>query len=757
MNRDANRGRVSLCTLLALVLAVTASAATAPSSNSRLEWQGQTATMTATPDGAFVLHGPFGERQIGAQAYVVHTASPLFDGLFAMAQDDLRQDSVAAIRDDAFDHGQPIPCACFETGAKWHYVWTRDLAYSVDLGLWRFDPQRTKASLLFKLSDVREPSAPAGLYPMQDTGSGGSWPISTDRIVWLLGAQHVHDPVFDEQVRRALNDTLAQDRQYVFDTAFGLYRGETSFLDWREQSYPEWTANNVVFIAQSFALSTNVLHYQALHLAAELASAHGDARAADYQTQADALKQAINRYFWRADRSEYMSYIGGDGMPIEAYDLLGVSLAITSGVADPDRARQALAHYPTWPAGSPVIWPERADQPIYHNRAIWPFVSAYALRAARAVNDPERIAHELRSLMRGAALAGSNMENFELTRQVAHVDDGKLSGPVVDSPRQLWSVAGYLDMVIEGVFGVSDDSHIEPKLPVSLVPMLFGDKDRISLQSRDLNITLRLPAEIHGNILVADGSTQTRHGNDIEILLKAIQVDALPLRSDAPLYAPATPAAPTVSENGNRWEIRMPGKGTLYVNGQSLPAIDGVASVSKLPTQQCFSVTRMNKLGVESLPSASVCKGDTASLGGMWPRAWTAPSDGYFQVALNYDNDHGPINTGITAAVKQLQVRCDGGDIQNLPIVMPHSVGTQLSTTGTFTAHAGAHCRFALKQGYNMSFLSHFAHYTPNESGPVKSGAGQGGMDGPLNDAHIEELLITPIHTITATTMSTHP
>ena len=51
----------------------------------------------------------------------------------------------------------------------------------------------------------------------------------------------------------------------------GLYRGETSFLDWREQTYPAWTRDNVVFIAQSFALSTNVLHYEALQLAAKLA------------------------------------------------------------------------------------------------------------------------------------------------------------------------------------------------------------------------------------------------------------------------------------------------------------------------------------------------------------------------------------------------------------------------------------------------------------------------------------------------------
>ena len=66
----------------------------------------------------------------------------------------------------------------------------------------------------------------------------------------------------------------------------GLYRGETSFLDWREQSYPRWTANDVGFIAQSFALSTNVLQYRALRLGERLARERGDARAQEYASQA---------------------------------------------------------------------------------------------------------------------------------------------------------------------------------------------------------------------------------------------------------------------------------------------------------------------------------------------------------------------------------------------------------------------------------------------------------------------------------------
>jgi hypothetical protein len=715
-------------------------ASTAPAWHDGLDWHGVHVGISRDARDGYTLAWPYGQRLIAAQPLSTETASPLFDGLFAMAQDDLKQDSVGAIRDGAFDHGQPIPCQCFETGLKWPYVWTRDLSYAIDLGLWRFDPTRSRNGLKFKLSGVRVASAAQGAdpkpyLPMQDTGSGGSWPISTDRVVWFLGARHLlDDPAFAGDVYKALGDTLAQDHQYAFDATFGLYRGETSFLDWREQSYPAWTADAVVFIAQSFALSTNVLHYQALQLAATLADEHHDAKAAaGYRADAAALKAAINAHFWRADRGMYMSYIGGDGTPYDTYDLLGIALAIDSGVAGGERARQTLANYPTWPAGSPVIWPERSDQPIYHNRAIWPFVSAYALRAARLTDQPARIAHEIESVMRGAALYGSNMENYELLTQGQHLDEGKLSGPVVNSPRQLWSVAAYLAVVTEGVFGLDEDGRVAPKLPASLLPMLFGVQRSIALHLSDRTIVLQLPEKIAGNLLVAD-RTRTQ-GTTTTVTLKAVQVPDAPLRTDAPLYAPIAPAAPRVRADGDGWRITTDGKVRLYLNGRVHGDIDGSARLAPQPGLACLSTTRVGAHGLESLHSPETCVGETAKIAGAWPRAWTASADGSYRVALDYANDHGPINTGITAAVKMLQISCDGSAEQRLPIVMPHSVRTQQSTWGTITAKAGSTCHFDLDDGFNMSYLAHFAHYT----------GGVGGRSGPLNRADVHDLLIAPL------------
>jgi hypothetical protein len=670
----------ALCALL-----VAPSLASAAAWHDSLTWRAQGARVTVRLDGKYVLRSPVGERVIAAQRWRVHTASPLFDALFAMAQEDLDRDSVDAITDAAFERGRPIPCRCFIAGKEWPFVWTRDVSYSIDLGLWRLDPARARASLLFKISPPRASPAPRGLYVMQDTGSGGSWPISTDRVVWFLGARHLRgDPAFADTVYQALSATLAQDRRYVFDSRIGLYRGETSFLDWREQSYPAWTAHDVVFIAQSYALSTNVLHYQALRLAAAMARQRGQQAAATrYTHQARSLERAINTRFWRQDRGLYMSYIGGpvDPEPFDAYDLLGLDLAITSGVADAQRAKESLEHYPAWPAGSPVIWPERRNQPIYHNRAIWPFVSEYTLRAARRIGDPALIALEVRSLMRGAALYASNMENYSLLSQSTHVP-GKLGGPVVDSPRQLWSVAGYLDMVLRGIFGVEDDGRIAPALPASLMPMLFGTERRIRLDLDGREIVLDRPAATDGGPLLVAGRIQ-HHGNATEVQLVAAAAGAAPPPMSAPMY-PATPPAPRL------------------------------------------------------ITAAGI--GPAARVGGSWPRHWRASHRGGYVAWLDYSNRTGPINTGITAAVKRLEVRCAGNARQVLPIVMPQSEDWQASTTVRFTANAGAWCSFRLLQGFNMSDLAGFARYTG--AGPA---AANGGATGPLDGARIRALRIAPL------------
>ena len=535
----------------------------------------------------------------------VRSGNLAFDALFALAGHEMKLDAVKEIRDGNYNGGAAIPCDCFETGEKWHYVWTRDLSYAADLGLAMLDPQRVRNALLFKLSGWRAgiPQAPHvtgtndGLQVVQDTGSGGSWPVSTDRITWAFAAEEVlrtlppaERAAFADEALHALSNTLDNDRVAAFDRATGLYTGEESFLDWRDQSYAKWIPDDLASMASSKALSTNVGHYKALTVAAQLAREQGDkTRAARYDGWARDLKHAINTRLWLDDAGMYSSLTAAhfDGAPMYKFDWLGQSLAIVTGVADGARAKRILANYPHGPMGAPVIWPQQQDMPVYHNRAMWPVVTAYGLRAAIAGRNVAVADAAYDTLMRGAALNLSNMENLEwLTGQPLLLDEAhpNLIGPVINSKRQLWSVGAYLGMVIRGVFGLSttkDGIEVAPFVTAKLRGGVLATGDDVTLHDLRLrghavNVRLRLPpvppAEASGYYaierILVDGkpagrlipwSTLGAH-SDIDVQLGALvkgdtairRVGADPYEETPAVFGPREPRIDNVARAGGR-------------------------------------------------------------------------------------------------------------------------------------------------------------------------------------------------------------
>lgn len=528
----------------------------------------------------------------------LRTGHDLFDALFALALDEAREDSVASIEDWGFDEGRPMTCpsgGCFETGRLWRYVWTRDTSYAVDLGLGALDPQRALNSMLFKLSERR---GGGGEELVQDTGTGGSYPVSTDRVVWALGASALLPSLegearasFADRAYGALLRTTRRDRDVAFDEARGLYRGETSFLDWREQSYPASTADDTAAIAESEALSTNVLHLHALRLTARLARARGEAaQASAVEAEADALVARIREVFWDDARGELRAFTPGelDRAAVTRVDLLGTSLAILEGVVTPEEGRRALSRYPHFERGAPVFAPEQQYTAIYHNRAEWPFVTAYELLAAREARAYEVMTHAARTLVRSAALSLSNLENFEVPSGLPYVEDGAYSGPVVNSQRQLWSVAGYLAFVTRGLFGVrptDEGLELDPRVPVALYREHLDGASRLTLEAwpvrgtggerRAVSVILEVPelagatsgalvpsevrvdgARVEGPIPWASLGAESR----IEVTLRVSASEAGTMNVVDPsdwraVYGPRTPAITALSVEGGHLRV----------------------------------------------------------------------------------------------------------------------------------------------------------------------------------------------------------
>lgn len=324
-------------------------------------------------------------------------------------------------------------------GANWSTVWTRDIAYAAALGAAIAAPGACRASLE---SRVR------GGIILQDTGTGGGWPVSTDRVSWALGAWAVYAVTGDRDwlafSAKALQNTLAQDAAVLPPTL--LRTGETSFLDWREQSYPDWMSP--ADIGATYAFGTNVVHYAARLILARMLRLLGRAEEAhSYAAEAAALGAEINKKFWNPATKSYGMVCGNIGWLDERTDTLATALAVLCGLAG-DHASAALAALPRTPYGTPVFAPYKASvKAAYHNRAVWPFVEAYLLLARAEVQDTAGAARSMAALLRAATLNGTNKENL-------NAETGNAADTLLNSDRQLWSVAGMLGMFYHGLFGL---------------------------------------------------------------------------------------------------------------------------------------------------------------------------------------------------------------------------------------------------------------------------------------------------------------
>lgn len=650
----------------------------------------------------------------------------LTDALFALALEEARQNAVSEISDAAFSEAQA--CECYQTGELWNWVWTRDIAYATELGLAWVDPERAANSLLFKLSELK---GGGQLQIVQDTGTGGSYPVSTDRVTWARGAMAVLNildhPELEAAAIEAMRNTAAIDRIYAQDPSDGLYRGETSFLDWREQSYPNWVADNVVHIGMSKSLSTNLNH---LFLLRSLEELTGD----DHQSAE--LEQAIKTHFWDGER--YRSRIGPplDGSLSVQEDLLATSLAVLDLGDHPE----SLSLYPFGAYGPPVIWPQQQFVPIYHNRAIWPFVTAYSVLASRRADNAASLQAGLDSLVRGAALNLSHMENFELATGSNWLDDGDYSGPIVNSRRQLWSVAGFLGAIGHGVFGLEGNKGELTGDPILPPGQWF--EEGATLRVRGLTL------EVGGQRLSSGSFTEVKEDSWTD------------------LFGARAPEV-SMSSSGNTIELSLSAEEgaqvDVYRDGQLIVSDAGGSFGETRNSPTCYTaVARLIHAGP---PSEPICwwgedyryiqttpASAFSAEGGAWSTGhgrghyenWGAPGDtlrftvtpnntGNHLLQVVYGNGSNGTDTGITSAVKQVQVVDEDGTVVSQGVLLMPQRGDWSnwgdSSFVSATLTAGQTYTVIIEDGFNMSHLDHYTDYT----------GGPGGGESPYNYVNISE------------------
>ncbi|MGN6294108.1 MAG: alpha-L-rhamnosidase-related protein [Chitinophagaceae bacterium] len=372
---------------------------------------------------------------------------PLPDALYNMALEEM----VKAVEPDS----------TFRTGKEWAGVWTRDVSYSIILSMAHLQPEVARYSLMRKVNKKKK--------IIQDTGTGGAWPISTDRMIWAAAAWELYKVTGDngwlKEAYTVIKNSIEDDLQNIYDKETGLVKGESSFLDWREQTYPKWMQPADIFESEN--LGTNAVHYQANTVASRMAALLNDQQAADkYKTIAGRIKKAINEKLWLPSQKYYAQYLYGrkNKLVSPRAEALGEALCVVFGIADEEKLKQLVAHTPVTPYGVSCIYPQIPNIPPYHNNAVWPFVQAYWLWAGAMAGNEESVMESISAIYRPAALFATNKENFV-------AENGDYSGTQINSSNMLWSLSGNISIVHRILFGIQfeeDKLVFRPFVPQAL-------------------------------------------------------------------------------------------------------------------------------------------------------------------------------------------------------------------------------------------------------------------------------------------------
>lgn len=587
------------------------------------------------------------------------------------------------------------PDTTLRTGKEWAGVWTRDVSYSIILSMAALQPEASMISLMKKVN-------PSGQI-IQDTGSGGAWPISTDRMVWVLAAWEVYKVTGDKEWLKKVYPialrSLEKDAKTIWSDK-GLVKGETSFIDWREQSYPKWM--QTVDISQSEAMGTNVMYAAALKAVSDMAGILGNKKVAEeYATKSADLAARIDETFYMPDKGYYGMYTYGRDNKIlnPRAETLGESLAILYDIAPESRQKEISQNNPTTPFGTAIFYPQIADMPSYHNNALWPFVGSYwTLAQAKAGNEPG-VVEGIGAIFRPAALFCTNKENFNL-------DNGDIYTEL-NSSNMLWCLSGNIALtqqILMGIHFEPDGLRIQP-----FVPEVFGEDRTLSnfpYRGARLNITVKGygdkvktltlngksldPAKVIPAKLLAKGG-------DIEVQMTNEPIAPMTINRQANKKAPLTPIAwLEINGEGNelfplqnllRWNpIEYIGEYIVLKDGKEVgrthetqwaatePGEWQVIGVAGDGTQSFASEPRGNMLAdVYEMPG----EGKEATLGRqvLDPRGAfgagfvgintgegtpdveiTIDEPGVYAIGFRYANGEGPVNTENKAAIRTLMV-----------------------------------------------------------------------------------------------------
>ncbi len=575
------------------------------------------------------------------------------------------------------------PDSTFRTGKEWAGVWTRDISYSIILSMAHLQPMVAKHSLMKKVNKKKK--------IIQDTGTGGAYPCSTDRMIWATAAWEIYKATGDEdwlkQAYVIIKNSVNDDMHNAYDMATGMVKGESSFLDWREQTYPKWMQPADIFESEN--LGTNAVHYNANKVLAQMATIlHKPADVARYNANAARIKAGINKYLWMVDKGYYAQYLYGRNFKTVSprAEALGEALCVLFGIADANR-ESVIAKTPVTDYGISCIYPQIPGIAPYHNNAVWPFVQSYwALASARAGNE-RSVMESIASVYRPAALFLTNKENYV-------ADNGDFAGTVINSSNMLWSLSGNLALVQKLLFGI--EFQPEKLLFHPFVPeALKGNRSLTNFTYR--NAVLNIYIEGFGNTIssfTVDGKATDDHSvaavlkgkHTIRIKLADTFSTGGDINKVENTVSPATPLT-SISGDNITW-LPVPGalKYTVLKDGQEIETIHETTYPIRSNDCNEYQVIAVDEKGIGSFASEPLTidhcentvkvevetRADKAALPykGYSGAGFVEISDsvnrsiiipvkveesGTYAISFRYANGNGPVNTENKCAIRTIK------------------------------------------------------------------------------------------------------
>jgi len=373
----------------------------------------------------------------------------------------------------------------FATGALWPDTWTRDVVYSIYFAFSWIHKDISKRTLQKQtLNNPKE--------ALQDTGTGGSWPISTDRVVWALAAWEYYLSTGDKdwlaEAYEGLSYTAEKDIHVAFDPNIGLFKGETCSMDWRTHTYPNWFSSEN--IGESFSSGTNALHmflYEFLTKTAKILDKDRN-EIALWEKYHGLVKKGLNDKFWDSERGLYTVYLYPEFLDYRSSQRVGImsnGLCALLGASTPEQIQSIVRNYPLYPYGGAVLYPSIPDDYSYHNKSVWAVWQTPYMYAAKQAGNITAVDHIMKSAIRQGAMFLTHKENM------TH-DTGYDRNTALNSDRQLWSVASYISIVYRMIFGMGMTEtglQFSPMIPADLVN---GNVHLTNFQYRDAQLDIHV-------------------------------------------------------------------------------------------------------------------------------------------------------------------------------------------------------------------------------------------------------------------------